>query len=273
VTRALPNTIPSISSTDRSPAPGQRVVVEGKAQTSYGRFLALEFRGEDEASFRPIARTIVGDGDRFRVGHDVPGTGTLRVTVVPNGLTERVVSRELEIVVTRALKVGGRRLHVRTGRSAVVKGRGAADEPVRLQVRRGGSWVTLARATPGGDERFALRYAAQHPMSAPARIVAGGRSRAVGRINVYRYAEASWYGPGLYGGHLACGGTLTEGTLGVANKSLPCGTMVTLRHGSRTVRVQVVDRGPYVGNREYDLTAATARKLNFVGVGAILATR
>ena len=83
----------------------------------------------------------------------------------------------------------------------------------------------------------------------------------------------SWYGPGLYGGHLACGGTLTTGTLGVANKSLPCGARVTLRHRGRTVRVPVVDRGPYVGGREYDLTSATAQKLGFHGHGALLVTR
>jgi rare lipoprotein A (peptidoglycan hydrolase) len=35
----------------------------------------------------------------------------------------------------------------------------------------------------------------------------------------------------------------------------------------------VIDRGPYVGAREYDLTGATARKLGFRGHGTILTTR
>ena len=61
--------------------------------------------------------------------------------------------------------------------------------------------------------------------------------------------------------------------LGVAHKTLPCGTKVTLRHNGRRVRVPVIDRGPYVGAREYDLTAATARKLGFRGHGGILTTR
>ncbi len=82
--------------------------------------------------------------------------------------------------------------------------------------------------------------------------------RALGRLNVYRAANASWYGPGLYGNRTGCGGTLDAGRLGVAHKSLPCGTMVTLKHGRRSVRVPVIDRGPYVAGREYDLTAATA---------------
>jgi rare lipoprotein A (peptidoglycan hydrolase) len=49
--------------------------------------------------------------------------------------------------------------------------------------------------------------------------------------------------------------------------------MVTFRRGDRSVRVPVIDRGPYVGGREYDLTAATARRLGFQGHGGVLTTR
>jgi rare lipoprotein A len=104
-------------------------------------------------------------------------------------------------------------------------------------------------------------------------VRAHGAQRRLGRLNVYRFALASWYGPGLYGSRTGCGGTLAPGRLGVAHKTLPCGTKVTLRHHGRTVRVRVIDRGPYVGAREYDLTAATARRLHFRGHGAILTTR
>jgi rare lipoprotein A len=114
-------------------------------------------------------------------------------------------------------------------------------------------------------------------MSAPARVVVRSSSARlharVGRLESFRWASASWYGPGLYGNRLGCGGTLTTARLGVANKSLPCGSKVTLRHRGRRVRVPVIDRGPYVAGREYDLTAATARRLHFHGHGAILATR
>ena len=110
-------------------------------------------------------------------------------------------------------------------------------------------------------------------MSAPARVRVGAEHRRLGRLNVYRMAYASWYGPGLYGGHLACGGTLYAGKLGVAHKTLPCGTKVTLRHRGRKVRVPVIDRGPYVGGREYDLTEATAQRLGFHGHGGIQTTK
>lgn len=69
---------------------------------------------------------------------------------------------------------------------------------------------------------------------------------------------ASWYGPGFYGNRTACGVTLTPATLGVAHRTLPCGSLVTLTSfAGRTVTVPVVDRGPYVAGRTLDLTAAT----------------
>jgi rare lipoprotein A (peptidoglycan hydrolase) len=59
----------------------------------------------------------------------------------------------------------------------------------------------------------------------------------------------------------------------VANKSLPCGARLTLRYGKRSVRVQVIDRGPFAGNREFDLTAATKARLGFPSTGTVLSTR
>jgi rare lipoprotein A (peptidoglycan hydrolase) len=163
-----------------------------------------------------------------------------------------------------------KRLHIRVGRAAVVVGDASAGD-VELQIRRRGAWRTLDRDHAAG--RFVLRDRVRRPMSAPARVIGPGVEVRVGRLNAYRVASASWYGPGLYGNHLGCGGRLTPGRLGVAHKSLPCGAKLTLRKGSRTVRVRVIDRGPYVAGREFDLTEATARKLDFHGRGTILTTR
>jgi len=72
-----------------------------------------------------------------------------------------------------------------------------------------------------------------------------------------------------YGQPLACGGTLTEGQLGVASRTLPCGTVVTIAYRGRVVHVPVVDRGPYVPGRTWDLTGATAEALDFPGLGTV----
>jgi hypothetical protein len=63
-------------------------------------------------------------------------------------------------------------------------------------------------------------------------------------------SNISWYGPGFYGNNGACGmvpGGLTPDTVGVAHRTLPCGTKVTFRYNGVTVTTQVIDRGPYVG--------------------------
>jgi rare lipoprotein A len=87
----------------------------------------------------------------------------------------------------------------------------------------------------------------------------------------YRPAKATWYGPGLYGNKMACGKTLTHRTLGVAHKSLPCGTKVALRYRGQTVVVPVIDRGPYARGVSYDLTQATARKLGMTQTARLAA--
>ncbi len=166
-----------------------------------------------------------------------------------------------------------KRLHVRVGRTVVVVGSGAPASTTALQIKRRGRWRTLDRDATASSGRFTLRDRMRRPQSAPARVIVDAAPLRIGRVNAYRLASASWYGPGLYGNHLGCGGRLTPGRLGVAHKSLPCGSKLTLRKGTRTVNVRVIDRGPYVTGREFDLTAATARKLRFHGHGAILTTR
>src|SRR3954447_977366 len=87
----------------------------------------------------------------------------------------------------------------------------------------------------------------------------------------YQPVKATWYGPGLYGNQLACGGRLAHRTLGVAHKSLPCGTKVALRYHGHTVVVPVIDRGPYARGVSYDLTEATAKKLGMTETSRLAA--
>jgi rare lipoprotein A (RlpA)-like double-psi beta-barrel protein len=81
--------------------------------------------------------------------------------------------------------------------------------------------------------------------------------------------EISWYGPGFYGNGTACGQTLTKTLIGVAHRSLPCGTLVTFRYQGRTLTVPVVDRGPYVAGRTWDLTGGACIALGHCFTGPI----
>jgi len=72
-----------------------------------------------------------------------------------------------------------------------------------------------------------------------------------------------------YGLGLACGGVLGSDELGVAHKTAPCGTLITFTYAGRSLTVPVIDRGPYIAGREWDLTGATAAALAFPGLGQI----
>ncbi len=73
---------------------------------------------------------------------------------------------------------------------------------------------------------------------------------------------ATWFGPGFYGKKTACGQTLTTTMVGVANRTLPCGTLVNVTYHGRRLTVPVIDRGPYshIG-ADWDLTAQAAHTL------------
>ncbi len=90
--------------------------------------------------------------------------------------------------------------------------------------------------------------------------VVGAESRPA-LLGLMQVRTATWYGPGFYGRRTACGRKLKRNTLGVAHKTLRCGTKVTFYRRGRFVTVPVIDRGPYVRGVSWDLTEATARKL------------
>jgi rare lipoprotein A (peptidoglycan hydrolase) len=86
----------------------------------------------------------------------------------------------------------------------------------------------------------------------------------------FRTAGASWYGgTSMWGRSTACGQTLRPSTIGVANKTLPCGTPVKFVWHGHSIVAPVIDRGPYIKGRAWDLTSAAAEALDFEGVGRI----
>jgi rare lipoprotein A (peptidoglycan hydrolase) len=167
--------------------------------------------------------------------------------------------------------------HARAGNSVRISGKVTPAERRSVTIKVDGKRIETLQAD--GNGKFSLRWNASKSGIYTVKAIAQSNERAVSggsdgeKLNVYRPAAASYYGPGLYGNATACGGRLSPSTVGVAHKTLPCGTKVTLRYRGRTVTVPVIDRGPYAGNREYDLTAATKAKLRFGSTGNVLTTR
>jgi rare lipoprotein A len=269
---------------------GQPLIVRGAvASGEAGVPVTLEFRPAGAPEWRPAVSSATRAGGRYALAAQLRRSGAVRV--VSGGATARAAtapdaplssaSAEREIRVGAALVARHVRRHLMAGNAMKVSGAvrpGGAGRVVVLQLRRGGRWRTVDRDHTAPSGAFRLRQRLTSAMSLPARVRFAGDSanaparRFLGRVNSYRRAYASWYGPGLYGNRLGCGGVLGTGTVGVAHKTLPCGTMLTLRYHGRTVRAPVIDRGPYVGGREFDLTAATSARLGFHGHGWLSVT-
>lgn len=226
-----------------------------------------------------IATQPVDSNGRIRFKRNgLRRTGRYRLTYtdasgrVYESETARIaVSAQVGMTVSKRHVMRGRRVTLR----GTVEPRGRARRVV-LQHRVHGSWRVLTRKWVSGGE-FSYRFRPADIGLQRVRAVFRGDASNAGdlqksRFKVYERDLATWYGPGFYGNRTACGRRLQRGTLGVAHRSLPCGTDVSLLHHGRTITVPVIDRGPY-SSANWDLTARTARRLNFSGKGKIGVTR
>jgi hypothetical protein len=151
--------------------------------------------------------------------------------------------------------------------------RHGGSRPVRVQYRTlGGTWSQAAVVRATRDGSFAATWIPRSEGAYELRAVARtSRTRTSGlrSVSVFKGQTATWYGPGFYGKATACGVTLTADTLGVAHRSLPCGTSVFVSYGGRGLVVPVIDRGPYSKTAQWDLTGATARAIGMTQTSRI----
>ncbi len=134
-------------------------------------------------------------------------------------------------------------------------------------VRRNGSFSAIWPTNHIGQ--FAIRAVVAGTLSARPHTAAASAALTV---IVYRPAIATWYGPGFFSQRTACGEKLQRSTLGVANRTLKCGTLVSIYYRGHTIVVPVIDRGPYANGADWDLTEATATALGIadtVTIGAV----
>jgi hypothetical protein len=284
-----------IDASERSVPFGDHLVLRGIFPGAGAVPIEVRYRARGSSAWHTAARAETGAGGRYNVRVKPRRSASWRAELVHEPVTESAPqagvttggpqpaprvdpntgSRQVTVRSRTRARIGGRQALV--GDRVKVKGQVTPAGEKRRVIVRIGDEKTATRA--GRDGRFAVAWEAPRTgtfdvhVSARSNRVAGGSRDSAGRITVYRPAAASWYGPGLYGNALACGGTLSPSTMGVANKTLPCGTKVHLRYGNSSVTVPVIDRGPFAGNREYDLTAATKQALGFPDVGTVLTTR
>lgn len=285
---ATANFIPSAAGADapsarmsvgaRSASYGTAIRIAGSVSpTEGGQPVRIDFnpaRGGEWSEVRTVSAAPNGAfATRIRVERSgewraVPNVGS------PSAARRVVVRARLALARIRRVVMSGRRASFR---GTVLPRR--TGESVSVQMRRRGRWTTVDRARTRRGGRFTARWRAPRAGRYAVRAIYRGDSVVAGdrtgrrRLNVYRRSFASYYGPGFYGGRTACGQTLTPSTLGVAHKTLPCGTRVTFRNRGRAVTVRVIDRGPFAAGRDWDLTSATKRRLGFGSTGSVLSTR
>ena len=164
--------------------------------------------------------------------------------------------------------------HTMVGEVMRFRGEAAAGARIAVQQLEDGTWTTVATAQADDDGRYVARWRPEHIGVFTMRAIpsGGGTVRASAteesvQVTVYRAAEATWFGRGLYGRSTACGQKLTPTLMGVAHKTLPCGTKVAFYFRGRTITVPVVDRGPFGKGLSWDLTYAAAEALEFTETG------
>jgi hypothetical protein len=151
---------------------------------------------------------------------------------------------------------------------------GAAGRTLIIQVRRtqlGAKWITAGTAVTISGGSFAVLWRVSLVGGLAARAVLEGTtaiSPSLG-LTAYRPSVATLYGPGFYGHKTACGTVLRRHTIGVANRTLPCGTPISIYYQGRIVVVPVIDRGPYTRKAKWDLTMATGSELGMQGTETI----
>jgi rare lipoprotein A len=149
---------------------------------------------------------------------------------------------------------------------------GIAGRRVVLEVRRGHRWVPTASAHTRRGGGFDFHYVPAATTSQRVHVAfAGDRLNAHAdsasrAVTPMQYAQVSWYDDA---GNTACG---FHATYGIASRTLPCGSKVTISYGGRSVVATVDDRGPFVYSRLYDLNQNVAGALGIYGVATVLAS-
>ncbi|MDH5202638.1 MAG: septal ring lytic transglycosylase RlpA family protein [Nitrospirota bacterium] len=85
------------------------------------------------------------------------------------------------------------------------------------------------------------------------------------------YAVASWYGPDFHGKPTSSGEIFNMYALTCAHRDYPFGTNLTVTNltNNKSVNCIVNDRGPFVAERDLDLSYGAAKEIGLIGPGTV----
>jgi rare lipoprotein A len=243
------------------------------ASTALAPAAALASSGGAAAPTGPAASTVTATPTPAATSTPSSSTPTTSAAASTVPSLERVkgaVSLTLRssAMIGNGLDIRGYSGHALAGRAVTIE----RNDPLA-------GWVVVATTTMDAHGSFAAVWHTDTIGRFPLRAVTGssgpessyaaGVSSPAATVTVYQPAIATWYGPGFYGNTTACGQVLTTSTLGVANRTLPCGTLVNVFYNGQSLVVPVIDRGPFANNATWDLTGATATALGITGTETV----
>jgi rare lipoprotein A len=264
---------------------GEAVTISGTAPTDAGKRVLVQTAARSQSAWRSLGAATVSPAGTFQARVIPRRSGLLRAvqqkpsaatladrTASPSPAPSAAPSPQPSVTVGARFTPARHAAAVLSSGPVHVGGKLLPASPgrrVRLQGHDAHGWHTLSTARTGARGDYRLSVAPADADGRRLRMVFAGDGdnaqavRPAGRLTVLHPALASWYDDA---GNTACG---FHAGLGVANRSLPCGTRVMLRYGGRTVTAVVDDRGPYAGGRDWDLNQNTASALGFDGVGTV----
>ncbi|HYI45968.1 MAG TPA: septal ring lytic transglycosylase RlpA family protein [Actinomycetota bacterium] len=261
---------------------GDTAVVTGHFENGTGDE-EITLQKEKDGQWKDLATKSVNENDRVSYElDDLAKTADYRLLWTSPDGTATPSDGRARIQVAARVKLDVSERDVMSGRSVRLRGSvlpAVSGREVILQEKVHGAWRFVTRESVA-DGRFSYqldikrRSKGYRPLRA---IFRGDEKNTEGDdrsfIRVYSRSPATWYGPGFWGQRTACGERLQKGTLGVAHRTLPCGTKVSLLYRGRTITVPVIDRGPYGHHYDWDLTQETAERLRFRESSTIGVTR
>jgi peptidoglycan lytic transglycosylase len=206
-----------------------------------------------------LAAPAIAAGDPPTGGAQAPPPAQTQGVITASG-PQGAISARAGTMRRKLARVRGSVASSAAGRTVTIE---RFDEPSQ-------AWIDVATTPVAADGTYVARWRAERVgefriralLQSSSKASAAGASPELA-VTVHRSVEATWYGPGFYGHRTACGLKMSRTLLGVAHKTLPCGTKVAMLYKGRRITVPVVDRGPFSRGRAYDLTSATAKALGF----------